>query len=220
MKLGLLVLTNGRRDCIERTLASLEEQLDPLPPAHLRVIVDDSGDEKYRTWLARRFPSYKIAATPRTAGYARAMRAALIRAAAMPVDWLWVAEDDFVYRSRVDVAGMATIMEADPGIAQLVLKRQAWFQSELAAGGLIERFDPALFVEREGWLEHRVFWSMNPHLARRALYASIPWPLGSDSEKAFGRLVFAQGLRVGLMGGRADPPVVEHIGELRVGTGY
>ena len=49
----LLVMTDGRRACIEQTIPSALAQLDG--PISLRVIHDDSGDASYRMWLRKRF---------------------------------------------------------------------------------------------------------------------------------------------------------------------
>jgi hypothetical protein len=223
MKLVLVVLTNGRAACIERTIPSLEEYMSPLPAAgsHARIIVDDSGDAEYSAWLEDRFPGFDVYPVRDSEGYAPAMRRAHARALASGVDWLFFSEDDFVYHRPVDLEAIADAMEANPQLAQVVLRRQAWFRSERAAGGMIERFDPALFAERDGFIEHRVFWSANPHLVRTSFLREHPWPLGDNSEVRFGRRVFAEpGARVALWGEFADEPWVEHIGDVRVGRGY
>jgi hypothetical protein len=116
-------------------------------------------------------------------------------------------------------------MDADPGLVQMVIRRQAWFPTEVEAGGMIERFDPTAFSEcsdgTHDWLEHRLFYSMNPHLVRRSFLAAHPWPPRPNSEHHFGlRLFRDKSVRSGLWGKRSDPPRVTHIGVERTGTGY
>lgn len=218
MRAALVILTNGRRDCIERTIPSLEEQVSPLP--ELRLIFDDSGDATYRAWLAQRFDRYVLSASRRALGYAPAMRRALDHVATLPVDWVWISEDDFLYRRPVGLLVLAGVMEADPKLAQVVLRRQPWFPSELRSGDMIGRFPAAQFEERSDYLRHRQFFSMNPHLIRRETLARFRWPLGASSERRYGERLFHAGYFAGLWGGRHEPPWVEHVGRTRVGTGY
>jgi glycosyltransferase involved in cell wall biosynthesis len=223
VKLALVVLTNGRRDCIERTIPSLEEYVSPLPAQdpHARIIVDDSGDRAYGAWLEERFAGFDVYPVDRSRGYAAAMRRAIALGTAGDADWLFFTEDDFVYQRPVDLRAIAAAMDAEPRLAQVVLRRQAWFPSERKAGGMIERFDPALFTQRDGYIEHRVFWSGNPHLVRTSFLRRHPWPLGDDSERRFGRTAFGDPrVSVALWGRRDDVPWVEHIGAVRVGSGY
>ena len=73
MSIPLIVLTNGRQDCIAPTLASIGKHLTGYGDT---VIVDDSGDPAYRAWLAEAFQgAYVTAVAPQPAGYWRAMRA-------------------------------------------------------------------------------------------------------------------------------------------------
>jgi hypothetical protein len=115
--------------------------------------------------------------------------------------------------------------EAGDDLKQLSLKRQAWFPAERAAGEtVISRFDPALFIEQSrngsSWVEHRQFFTLNPHLVRRDLLAAIRWPGVPNSEHAFSvRLFRDPRVRCGIWGARSDGPWVEHFGE-RVGSGY
>lgn len=48
-EVALVVITDGRRDCISRAVGSMEENL--RGPFVERFIVDDSGDYEYGDWL-------------------------------------------------------------------------------------------------------------------------------------------------------------------------
>jgi hypothetical protein len=221
---GAVVITNGRRECIARTIPSLEEKVGPFTE---RVICDDSGDPEYAAWLGESFPDWSVRAHEHL-GHGPAVRFALGEAAEMEADWVFWCEDDLEFQGRVDVTAMVSLMEAEgDDLKQMVIKRQAWFPREVEAGGMIERFDPALFVERSSngssWIEHRQFYSLNPHLVSRGLAAALSrqWPAVPNSEHQFGRRLFRdRRVKCGIWGAKADPPLVLHIGEQRVGTGY
>lgn len=217
----LLVLTNGRREWIGRTLASIEKHVAPIDR---RLIVDDSGDGEYVEWLRASFPGVRVDGH-RHLGHGPAVHRALLTAAAIGAEWVFVCEDDMEFTERIDLTAMVSVMDDRPGLVQMVVRRQAWFPTELEAGGMIERFDPHAFTEHTDganhWLEHRLFYSMNPHLVRRTFLAGHPWPPRPNSEHHFSRRLFAdRSLRSGLWGKRDDPPRVIHIGTDRTGTGY
>ena len=224
-EVGAVVITNGRRECIERTIPTLEAMVGPFSDG---IICDDSGDPEYARWLADRFPEWRVRAH-RHVGHGPAVRYALGQAADMDVDWVFWSEDDVLYQRKVDVHAITRVMDAEgPDLKQMVLKRPAWFPAEKAAGKtIIDRFDPARFIDRESpdgaWLEHREFFSLNPHLIRRALVRVIArqWPAQPNSEHLFSRRLFTDGrVKVGLWGARDDEPWIEHIGQERTGSGY
>jgi len=114
---------------------------------------------------------------------------------------------------------MQHLIERDD-LVQLSLLRQAWFEHELEAGGVIEA-DPDAFRQRDGYIEHRAYWTMNPMLTRRSTLAQQSWPRGADSERRFGNMLFRdRKVRAGILGEIEDPPRVEHIGLERAGIGY
>jgi hypothetical protein len=219
---GAVIITDGRRDCIARTIPSLEAMVGPFAD---RLICDDSGDPAYARWLTATFPTWRVRAHQRV-GHGPAVAFAMAEAAKMDADWVWWSEDDILYQRQVDLAAMARLMETEgDDLKQISLKRQAWFPLELAAGPtVIDRFDPALFTERTSpdgpWLEHRQFFTLNPHLIRRDLLRVIRWPSVPNSEHHFGRRLFANPLpRCGIWGARSDAPWIAHFGE-RTGMGY
>lgn len=221
LEYGAVVITNGRRDCIARTIPSLEAMVGPFSE---RLICDDSGDAGYVAWLRETFPTWRVAGHEHT-GHGPAVRFAIGEAAKMDVDYVFWSEDDIVYRRRVDLAAIARVMDAEgDDLKQMVIRRQAWFPSEIEAGGMIDRFDPRLFRERESaegpWIEHRQFYSLNPHLVRRSLLGVIRWPAVPNSEHQFSRRLFMdRRVRCGIWGAKSDAPWCEHFGE-RVGDGY
>lgn len=131
------------------------------------------------------------------------------------VDFVWHAEEDFIYTEPVDLQSMMAVLDADHRLAHLVLKRQPWNGDEIAAGGIIEQW-PQDVVDREtvghSWVEHCKFFSLNPCLVPRRVF-ELGFPEGS--EPAMTELLLGKGFYFGYWGARFDPPRVTHIGELR-----
>lgn len=100
-------------------------------------------------------------------GMAGAVREAWTWAVDLDVDFLFHVEEDFTFNERVDIAGMAALLDAYPRLAQIVLKRQPWNEQEHAAGGIIEA-NPDAYRQQAGFVEHREIFSLNPCQIGRA----------------------------------------------------
>lgn len=224
VSIPVVTLTNGRRDCITRTLPSAMKHLTGLGNV---VIVDDSGDPAYRAWLAERFPDAPVTAVaPRPAGYWQAMRTVWSVARASGADAVFFLEDDFVFPGDVDLTDLNHVLSKQPHLTQIALLRQPWFANEIAAGGLIEALEVQgqTFTERtdgaHNWIEHRAVFTGNPSLIPARTFTR-DWPEGAWSESRFGRMLFADpDAHSAYWGRRDDPPRVEHIGHQRVGRDY
>lgn len=231
MTVPLIVPTNGRPECISRTIRSAQQHLSGVAGM---VIVDDSGDATYGQWLADEFIGGpwdgKVMHLPEPHGYWRAMQYVwgLARhwAATYDTSAFFFLEDDFTFNEPVDVEELAGVLDTHPYLTQIALLRQPWFANEHAHGGLIGALQAQgqVFTEctdgTHWWIEHRACFTGNPCLIPRATFAR-DWPEGDWSESRFGRVLFADGRARGAYWGRlTDPPRVEHIGHHRVGTGY
>lgn len=229
MSIVLLVMTDGRRDCIERAIPSAEENLKGGLITR-RIIHDDSGDEDYRDWLVGRFDDYEVLHHPAgRQGFGGAIRHAW-RFLTDDVDehFVFHLEDDFVFRHPVQLPDMIRVLEGEAGLTQLALRRQPWNDQEQAAGGIIEQH-PDDYADRKypvlgwpplEWLEHRRFFTTNPSLYRRRL-CYRGWPVGDHSEGRFSlELIEDPHVRFGFWGARDSGEAVEHIGHVRAGTGY
>ena len=58
----LLVMTDGRLDCIEQTIESARTNLDG--EVTYKVIHDDTGDEAHRDYLRGMFPDFTVIGQP------------------------------------------------------------------------------------------------------------------------------------------------------------
>lgn len=221
----LLVMTDGRRTCIERTVASARESL--TGPITRAVIHDDSGDPDYTEWLAEEFPDFELVSTAGRSGFGGAIRNAWLHLNATAENddcrFVFHLEDDFTFNREVPLRYMATILDQHPELVQLALRRQPWNDTERIAGGVVE-VAPTEFVENgdygHAWLEHRRFFTTNPSLYRRSL-TWRGWPAGGQSEGMFTAQLLEDPLRrFGYWGARASGEWVHHIGTTRAGTAY
>lgn len=223
------LITDGRRECLERTVASAADNL--VGPISERWMFDDTGDEEHRAWLKVTYPDFThINGGPRL-GFGGAIRTAweyLDRHSDTP--FVFHLEQDFVFNRLVNLQAMAATLGRHPHLAQMALRRQPWSAAEREAGGVVEQW-PEEYEDCAGggleWLEHRMFWTSNPCLYRRELMAE-GWPRGEQSERAFTHQLMSEGfdgipgdeVRCGYWGARGSGEAVTHIGHERVGVGY
>lgn len=221
----LLVRTDGRREYIERSLASFDEMV--AGPISRRVIHDDSGDGEYGDWLVSAFPGYEVFSTGRRSGFAGAIQSAWRYLEDIREPYVFDVEDDFTYARPVHLIDFAVVLERRPYLAQVALRRQP-VGNEPPEGGFIAQA-PQWYTECEGWIETRRNWTTNPSLYRQEL-VHVGWPDAPDSEGYFGFAlkddiglpwgVEPKDVQFGIWGAIDDPPAIEHIGHERVGVGY
>jgi hypothetical protein len=231
MTTAVLLVTDGRLDYLRRTVASLMSQT--VGDLSEWYMFDDSGDAAHRAALAAEFPLWRHINDGPRRGFGGAISAAWsMLAAESSADHIAHVEADFTFNRMVDVDELAAVLDANPHLAQLALRRQPWNAHEHAAGGVVEQY-PDSYTEVSDdagrhWLEHRRFFSTNPCLYRRSL-CFVGWLAGAESEGRFGQQLLAHGtpeepdgskVRFAFWGRRHDEPWVEHIGAVRIGTGY
>lgn len=218
----LLVMTDGRQDCISQAIPSALANLEG--PITRKVIHDDSDDETYRHWIAEQFPDFEVIWHPAgRQGFGGAIRHAWGHLALGQERFVFHLEDDFTFNRSVDLQAVAEVLEGRPYLAQMALRRQPWNDAERSAGGIVEQH-PGDFREASdgssSWLEHRRFFTTNPSLYRSKLCRQ-PWPRGHESEGRFThQLLASPKLRFGYWGGFDSGEAVHHIGNQRVGVGY
>lgn len=223
MSAPIVCLTNGRRECISQSIPSAREHLSGVDDL---VIVDDSGDHAYRLWLGSEFNAHVIPVGDEPCGYWQAMRRVFDVFRDTRADACWLHEDDFVLTSDVDVADIATVLDAHPYLTQIALLRGPWFHNEHHHGGLIPALEDQgqTFTEvtehGRSWIEHRACFTGNPSLIPARTFTR-EWPSGAWSESRFGQMLFQDPrARGAYWGRRSDPPRVEHIGHERTGSDY
>lgn len=218
----LVVTTDGRPGCLDRTLEAFDCLVRPRPSEG--VIVDDSGDEHYLRYLKTLADErgWRLAWHPRRLGFCRTVADAWREAAQAGPDWIFWMEDDFQIDRALDLPELAHVLDHEARVAQMALYRNSVSAEEFEAGGYIPMRPGA--YERRGtgtvaWLEHRVCWTTNPSLFRRSLAAAYPWPEDQECEGHFGIELRERRPETtfGIWG--AGEPWVTHFGE-RSGVGY
>lgn len=223
MSIALLVMTDGRDECLDVTLRNALIAL--VGPITQVVIHDDTGDADHRTRLAGEFPDATVIGADERLGFGGAVRNAWAHLRTLDVDWVFWLEDDFLITRAIPLKTWIDVMEARPYLAQIALERQPWNEREREAGGILEQHPGAwTFHQAAGdwlypqeWREHRLFFTTNPCLIRRSLL-DREWPEGAESEGHFGIELFSDPDVRSAFWGRGQ--WCEHIGEQRVGVGY
>lgn len=207
-----------RREYLLRSMASLAERVSG--PIVQRVIYDCWGDTGIRSWLTEQFGPlgfYVVGPDGQTdyTGSMKAMWRYLHKRA--KGEYIFAVEDDFTYERPVDLLPMIEALEANPHLVQMALLRDAFYQDEQETGGILGWPEPA-FERKAGWLEHKLFWTANPSLFRRAI-TSTPWPTGKHSETLFGKQLFTDPRKRAAFWGNGEE-WIRHIGKVRAGVGY
>lgn len=220
MSVCLLVLTDGRDTELEQTIASAEHSL--VGPITRRIIHDDAGGVGHALALAKRYPDYEVVASPRV-GFGGAIQASWEQVASGDEGFVFHLEGDFTFNRTVNLWDMMAVMCHEPKLAQMALVRQAWNEKEIAAGGLLQarpgEFEQVVTASHR-WLRHRSFFTTNPALVPMRIVES-GWPVVPQSEGMFSIDLFRDPESVcGFWGDLDQEPAVEHIGKVRVGTGY
>lgn len=219
----IIAMTDGRAIYIQPTLEAAKEML--IGNITRRIIHDDSGDKEYGRWLNKTYGrDWEIYSTGRRSGFGGAIISAWKQLQDDDNEWVFHLEDDFVMREMIPLSEMATVMNQNPHIVQMALRRQPWNQQEKDAGGIVE-MDPDSYTERNNgihtWLEHTKFFTTNPSLYRKSLTVEHPWPIGNNSEGRYGIDLFSNGYyKSAYWGEKSGKPKCLHIGDFRNGDGY
>lgn len=213
----------ARRGYLEQALASLVEHVR-YEPTVARIVYNDWPDavRSELELIATAHGFYVVGAGNR--GFTSAMRGLwrYLGSRSWGYDYAFVTEDDFVLERAVDVDAMIRVLAGQPHLLQMALLRDAFYQAERDAGGILGHPADEFEQRSDGaaaWLEHRRFFTLNPTLIRRSL-VSAEWPTTRHSEAEFGRARFrASPAARSALWGRGET-WVRHLGEVRAGSGY
>lgn len=222
-KVSIFIVTDGRYDCLAVTMHSLRNAIDF--PFTQKFIVNDCVDPEFRNKLQELadYFGFSVIHHDQKKGFAGAYQTAFANVD-KDASYCFILEDDFTFNERVDIKLMRGIIQHNPHLCQVALKRQAWADAEKEAGGICEMW-PDLYNDRENdfgiqWTEHRNFFTTNPSLVPAWVIAK-GWPLCPNSEKVFSNEIFeSDHIYSSFLGKKFDRPKVTHIGEVRNGHGY
>lgn len=203
MTVALLIITDGRRAYLEQMAATL----DPEPFA-ITVVVDDSGDPEHRAWLEDQFPNAFLLHHPERSGLVAAVNTGWNALSRLPASHVFHVEEDFTFPEQPPLTAMVGLLDGNPNLANVVLKRQPWNHAERMFGGIIEA-NPSLYRQRPGYVAHTAVFSLNPCMYRAEIMAVGMPP---DAEAGITRELVAGGYHFGLYGDKLDAPRCEHIG--------
>lgn len=196
-----LWISDGRDDYHEQSVESI---LRMIPPADHVVTVDDRDHRL---------------------GFTGAVYQAWTEALKTGADWVFHCELDFTYNEPVPIDRMIGVLERNPDLVQLSLKRQPVNAEEQAAGDIIaiapDDYHQVIDEYGDAWVQQRRFFTTNPSLYRMTL-CERGWPQEKHSEGMFTGYYRRDHPEhwFGIWGKKWDPPRVTHIGHQRTGTGY
>lgn len=212
MNVALLYVTSGRTKYLERCVESLQACVpydwcnvvlsdDSATPADLDAAVRITGADVVNSHARKVGGAGNIDSAWRCINHLG------------EVDYVFHVEEDWLFLQPVDIDEMIGVLEDDPWLANLVLRRQPWGGE--GPGGYIGD-DPAGFTDQGGWLRHtKGFW-LNPCLYPiRVTFGG--WPKGGH-EHHFSARVLSEGYHFGVLGGHDDAPRVWHIGDERAAS--
>lgn len=140
-------------------------------------------------------------------------------------EYLLHVEEDFEVFD-LPLAQMRYVLDRNPHLASVVLKREPWSQLEHQAGGQMEVNPTAhtqhgAFGRNVHWVEHDLLFSLNPCLIPRKTLELGPPPSNARGfEAEFADVCRANGLRFAYYGKLDDKPRCRHIGAHRAGNGW
>jgi hypothetical protein len=215
VSVALVVVTDGRAEYLGRAISSLEEQLTPYPT--YRYLVDDSGDERYNDLVHGTYGGrFGVFSHFGRLGFVATVADAWGLAVQDPsVEYVFHAEDDFTYNVPVDLERMGAILDDNPDLAQLALKRQPVNYDERTAGDLFAAHPANTWEQWPGFIEHSLTFTTNPCLIPRRVIQIVLRHGVPTAEVALTHFLREHGYRLAYLGEIGDSPRVHHIGDER-----
>lgn len=229
----LIVLSHRGRQFLGPTMASLKHYASGIGKV---IVVDDSGDEDHRNWLADHGFNLSVVDVSGNAGYLTAMKRVWELAADMDSQYTLLWEEDFKPIRPFDVRQMARVMDDNIGLAHLNLQRQSVYRIEKRFGYMeshaqrgydLTRMYGPRNPTRDPWVARRRPFTTNPGLIRREVCRESAWPsraqcdaVPGGAEPAMSEVLERAGWYFGWFG-TWNTPFVNHYGtDLKSGTGY
>jgi hypothetical protein len=230
--IAVVVIGDGRDEYLRSCIESMDHLRGNIVE---RWMYDDTGDAGYRSILAARYPHWRHINGGSRQGCAGAFQQVWRQVrAGTKASHVFLVEQDFVFFRTIDLDAMVAVLDDNPQMASMALRRQPWNEQEKAAGGIVE-MHPDWYtdhVDEQGraWLEYNAFFTTNCPVFRVSLM-DVPWPShqpGRYSEGTFHQLLQQnrwpgapdRPVTYGYWGSRDSGTWVEHIGAHRIGMGY
>lgn len=204
---ALVIFTAGRKTYLERTWESFTDKCKHRF-TH-RIIVDDSGDPQFGSWLDGWFGSgWTIIHHAEQLGLDRAIDSAWSAVADTGAEWVFHLEEDWTFTEPVNVPRLIAACAAND-LDQLVLYRQPWSPSEVVAGGYLHSAPGYERVADDLWFTSTLF-SFNP-CVYPARVCMLPGGYESDVTRSVLAAPDSYG-QFGVLTGPDESPLCWHIG--------
>lgn len=212
--IAAVFVTDGRGEYLEQTVASLElEQFD------CRIVVDDSGDSEYGTWVDGLLDPDVAVHHEKRCGLAAAVQSGWKAATDAGAEFVFHVEEDWRFLTDPPIDRMRDLLARRPTLAQIVLKRKFSPREEayhgpftLDAPEYVERFVATSFLTFQPPTVGSHVFSLNPSLIPRQVF-SEGWP--DENEAGMTERCIARGWHLAYWGRKSGPYMVEHLGEQR-----
>lgn len=221
MNVAFVLRCDGRREFIERTIQSVEQHVK-APHFQYGVIVDDSGDPDYASWLDAMFPYMECLHHEERRGLGGCFQSALNVVLGTDADYAFMVEDDTPMIRDVMLTPLADVLHDNPSLSQLMFMRPPFNSDEIAAGGVYQQ-TPGDFTERTDgthrWVTHDKWFGFQPCLVPRDVIELMATKATNFLELGVTETLKESGYHFGYWDGLDAAPYCDHIGTSR-SSGY
>lgn len=210
-KVSLVVITDGRQDCINSTIDRLNSILSYK--FFEKIIINDSANPAYNNYLSKRFTDFKIVFHETRRGLAGAVQSAWV-SYSKETDYIFHLEDDFLLEEELNIEHMIYLLEQNKHLVQMALVRAPVNPPEEQVGGFVFQHLEDYHQKNE-YFEHQRLFTLNPSIYPVST-AEIGWP-DHGGETEFTNKVHSidPKKKFGFYGNIYDKPKVTHIGGRR-----
>lgn len=212
--IALVVVTDGRGEYLERTVASLD-----LTLFDVRVLVDDSGDSEYGEFAESLVCPDVAVHHEKRCGLAAAVQSGWRAAVDAGAEFVFHVEEDWLFLFPPPLDEMKVLLKRRPNLAQIVLKRKFSPPEEAYHGpftldgpGYDEKWIGSAFLTFQPPAGDKHVFSLNPSLIPKRVF-SEGWPDGNEADMT--TRCRERGWELAYWGRKAGRYMVEHIGEQR-----
>lgn len=210
-KVSLVVITDGRQACIEKTIDRFNQII--TYDFFEKIIINDSADSRYHNFLLSRFPEFNIVSHEQRRGLAGAVQSAW-SSISEDTEYIFHLEDDFLLDKKIDIDHMIFLLKTNSYLVQMALVRGPVNPPEEEVGGFV--FQNILdYHQKPEFFEHERLFTLNPCLYPIST-TKIGWPdHGGESEFTSKVHSLNAGYKFAYYGNIYDDPMVAHIGGIR-----
>lgn len=210
-KVSLIIITDGRQSCIEKTINRFNELF--TYNFFEKIIINDSADFRYHDFLCSKFPEFNIVSHEKRRGLAGAVQSAW-ESVSPETDYILHLEDDFLFDKKINIDHMIFLLKNNPHLVQMALVRNSVNPPEEEVGGFVFQH-LADYHQKDEYFEHCRLFTLNPCIYPLST-TKIGWPdHGGESEFTSKVHSTNSEYRFAYYGNIYDDPIVTHIGGIR-----